>query len=260
MKNTTRTIGKIASLGLAGILATTTVSTKADDGESPSAGAADVSVEKETFSLKPSNFSVGTSWHSRYMGTYGFTLSEGPVIQSDMGFNIGKLSYNLWGNYDMKNGLNELDNSLTLNLETENFRIRPEFYWFTFPNTELEDAYTLGVSVQTKKLPVDVTFTAVQSYGEISHEGQLFQLKLSKNFPLTDRLTLGVESRLSYNNRYFVPDSGFSVAAIGLNVGADLGRGYSLNAGVRAQKAIDDMHGVFKDHAATFDLSLRKSW
>jgi len=217
---------------------------------------------KEISSLAPKNAFVRASWHSRYMGTFGFTLSDGPVTQNDLGFDIGKVSYNLWTNYDFDKGngkgLNEIDNSLVATFQTKHLTIQPDFYWYTFPGVDFPDAFTFGLAVSTRNLPLDLKLYGTKSYG--SSEGSLAQLSIGKSFQLNKRVSFNLNSALTYNNSYFVHGSGFTVVSAGANVNINLGKGYSLNTGIRSQKALESLGGTFKDHAAIFDFSLKKSF
>ena len=92
-----------------------------------------------SISLRPSKIYVQSSAHTKYLGTYGFSITETPVFQNQLGFNIDNLSYNLWSNYDPKEGLSELDHTLSYNINTKNLTIQPSlWYWFMTQSEESE--------------------------------------------------------------------------------------------------------------------------
>ena len=46
------------------------------------------------------NIYADAGYYSMYLGTFGFSNSKGFVNQSDIGFNVGPIGYNIWENYD----------------------------------------------------------------------------------------------------------------------------------------------------------------
>ena len=207
------------------------------------------------------SFYADAGYFSRYLGKFGFTISKGPVAQSDIGFNVGPIAYNFWNNYDTKIGkVNEIDNSISYTYSTKNLDIAGQFIYFTFPNTKLEDAYQLGIAVKTKNLPINAKLDFIQSSGEISHEGREILLQVDKSFKLSEKVSLSLQGRVAYNEHYFVGENGFSHAAGELDLNVDLRKGFSLTASARAQKAIDGMHSTFVDHALVYGFNLNKKF
>ncbi len=206
---------------------------------------------------------IETGWHSEYLGSYGFSITPTPVIQSSLGFSVDRVNFSLWSNYDPKQGLTELDPGISATWETKYLKITPQFNVFTFPSVSKTIDDSLGLTLQTKHLPLDVSLFGVQAFGEGSHAGRLFQLSLGKTLPLTfvsKRLTLGVATTITYNDHYFVRGNGFSVVSTGVNANYDLGKGYSVSSGVRAQMSLQDRFGkVFKDDSV-FEFSFSKKF
>lgn len=225
----------------------------------------------EGFSIAPRNFYAETNYSSQYLGTYGFTLSQGPVVQSQLGFNFGNsgLSYNFWTNYDLGNGvvkgqgLNEIDNTLTAKLYSGKYLdVKTNFVYFTFPNTQIKDAYSIDLVASSKGLPIDLTLVGVQAYGEQSNNGRLGQLIVGKSVKLDDKNKLNFESRLTYVDDYFVQGSGFSTASFGVSMPMDLGKGFTFTPSWRMQKSFDEKKfgGTFIDNSGVFGVSLKKEW
>jgi hypothetical protein len=252
MKTKTNKLGKGLAAGLAIAL-----SVNAGDGLDTKTSEAElIKVEENETSI--SGY-VSTGVHSKYLGIYGFSISENPVIQSEAGVNIGSLSLGTWTNYDPNRGFNEFDFFAIKSLETKLFNFSTDLWAFTSPNEEFGSCYTIGVSVGTKNLPINLDIHAIQAFGDDSHWGQLLQLRATKQIKVNDRLSLGLESRLTYNNGYFVNGNGLSVFSGALNANYDLGKGYYLTAYGRAQKSIDTIGGTFKDDSAV-GISLGKKF
>ena len=219
-------------------------------------------IEKEDFAYS-ANVSSGV--HTKYLGTYGFSLSENPVVQSDLNVNMPGLTVGTWSNYDPKLGLNELDfyavKSFDVSRISKHLTLNSDFWTFTFPSIDFPTVYTLGVDIGTKDLPVNFDLHAIQAFGDGSNWGQFFQLRASKNLPLTEnkKLNLGLESRVSYNNGYFAEGSGLTAISGATTLNYDLGKGYSISAYGRAQTVVDDFGGQFKGDWAA-GISFGKSF
>ncbi len=226
-----------------------------------------------TKSVQIKDFYADLGAHSKYLGTFGFSITKDPVVTADLGFNIyipflqgvndrtskleiGPLAYNLWGNYDPNNGLSELDNNLSMEFKTKNFIVRPEFYQFNFPSSGAPSACSLNLGVSTRNLPVNVGLYGVQAFGKVS-QGRLFQLILTKQIKvpkLSEKLTIGLEGRVTHNNHYFIQGSGFSTAWAGVNATYNFGKGISATLGVRGQKVINSLDAFQDDYAIDFNL------
>jgi hypothetical protein len=266
MKQTIK--NKIARLALGAILAVAPTTVNAQSFESSSSSrktqtnSIDAVISQES-SLVPKNFSMSLGYHSLYMGTYGFTMSDNEVMSANLGFEIGKMSYIFMNNYDPVKGWNESAHMVATSIDTKHFSINPDAIVFTSPAGEFRPAITIGLGIHTKNLPLDLSIYGTHAIGNETYGGQLYQLRAGKTIPLkfvSEKLSLGIESRLTYNNRYFVNDSGLSTVALGANLNYNLGKGYSLDTGIRAQKALNSMGDVFKDHRAVFDFSFTKKF
>jgi hypothetical protein len=205
--------------------------------------------------LSPKNPTLSLGYHSKYLGTYGFTMSENTSLTEELGFDIGKLHYSFWNNHDVKKGWTESDHMFSTSLDTKYFIVKPDAIAFTSPVGVFHDAVTLGVGVHSKGLPLDISLYGVQAIGEGTYRGQLLQFRAGKTFSLdfiSKRLSLSLETRATFNNRYFVNAGGAS-----LNY--DFGKGYSASAGTRFQKAFNSLGGTFKDNSV-FEFGLTKKF
>ncbi len=200
------------------------------------------------------------SYQSKYLGTFGFTISDKPVSQNDFGFSLGRLNYNLWANFDVASGKpNEVDNQLSLSLSTKYVNIQPDVLYFTFPNTQIPDSVTTGIALSSKDLPIDLKLYGVQAFSGISQEGRLYQFTAGKTFKLNEEINMRVYSNVTYNEHYFNKGNGFSHVAGGIDVSYNLGKGFTFTGSVRGQEYIDSLGGTFKDNWV-WGLNLNKKF
>jgi hypothetical protein len=203
---------------------------------------------------------ANTGWHSKYLGIYGFSITETPVIQSDVGFSVGKVNYDFWSNFDIKrNKITEVDNTLTTSFNIDKYTITPDAVHFNSPSGDFGDALELGLRVSRNDLPVNLSLFGANVFGKGIKAGQAFNLRAGKSFKLTERLTANIQTDLWYNNEYWCKGSGFSHVAVNGSLDYNLGNGVNLNAYAKAQKVIDNHGGTFKDDSA-FGVSLTKKF
>jgi len=203
---------------------------------------------------------VMSGWHSKYLGMYGFSVTDTPVIQSDVGFSIGKVNYDTWSNYDLKREkLTEVDTTLSTSFKLGKFNIAPQVIYFNSPSKDFNDSIELGARVSTANLPVNLSLYGGQIFGTGIAQGQAFDLEASKSFNLTDKLSVNVQGDLWYYHGYWVKSDGFSHASAKLSLNYNIGKGFSTSAYVKAQKELNSFGGTFKDNSA-YGISVTKKF
>ncbi|MEK6927254.1 MAG: hypothetical protein AABX11_02375 [Nanoarchaeota archaeon] len=257
MKHTTQ---KITNFAL-GIIVASALSSQAN-AQSTNSPAQTSWIKDQLGELAPKNVTLNSGFHSKYLGTYGFTLSDGPVITSDLSFSVGRLNYDFWNNYDLNKGWTEADHTFSTAIETKYLTLKPDAIVFSSPTKAFPTSVTLGLGLHSKGLPLDLSLYGAHAIGEGTYDGQLFQFRAAKNIPLTPistRLSLSLETRATYNNSYFVDGRGFTTVAGGASLNYNLGKGFSASAGTRFQKAFKSLGGTFKDNSV-FEFGLTKKF
>ena len=204
---------------------------------------------------------VNATWKSQYIGQRGFTMTKTPVLQTDVGFSIGKFNYDCWADYDInREKVNEVDNSLSISFDLgKPLRLDAQAIHFTSPSKDFADALELGLGLKTKTLPVQLGFYAGQIVGEGSEYGQVYNFSVAKSFKLSERATLSFDSKLWFNDHYYTRGAGLSHASANATLSYNLGRGFSIAPFVSVQKSIESFGGTFKDRV-TGGIGLTKKF
>lgn len=207
------------------------------------------------------NVYADSGYFFRYLGGFGFTNGKSPVNQSDIGFDVGPVSYNLWENFDLHKGkVTEIDHTFSHTFSTKHWNVTPEFIYFEFPQDNSGNAYSFDITARTKGYPLDLKVEANQTFGKGAHYGRLYQIGLGKTAKLTDRVNLSVEGRATYNDHFYTTEGNVSHVAATAKLNINLGKGFTLTPSITAQKAINSMGGTFVDHKAVYGLNLNKSF
>lgn len=206
---------------------------------------------------------VHTGWHSKYLGSYGFSITETPVVQSDVGFSVGRFNYDMWSNYNTRRQkVDEIDHTLSTSFSlSDHLNLGASVVYFNSPTSDWGDAIEVGLRLSTKNLPVDVSLFGANIFGKGITPGQALDLKVAKAFPITDRLSVGLEGNVWFNNGYWVApnESGFSHANAKASLNVDLGKGFSTSVYGKVQKGLESLGGVFKDNSS-YGITVTKSF
>ena len=131
--------------------------------------------------------------------------------------------------------------------------------YFTFPDSTSPDAITEEYSLKTKNLPINLKLYFSHAHGETSNQGNLGQITLDKTLKLSQKISLSLEGRVTYNDYFFTSESGITHVAAQSKVNFDLGKGFTLTPSLSAQRKIDGIHGIFKNRVV-FGINLNKKF
>lgn len=163
---------------------------------------------------------------SDYLGSRGFLIEEGPVVQGSVGIAHTVLDgddvrqdgpwASIWGNYNThKDELSEVD----LNAGYKG-RLDDDLAYgltgsvYVFNDFGLEPALDLDVSLSALTLPLQPTVNLIYNRNEVS-SGTYVGLSGSHTFATDPPVT--VRGVLGYNDHHFTHDSGLSHAVLGLS-------------------------------------------
>lgn len=213
----------------------------------------------------PLNGTVNSRLKSNYTAM-GFLVHDNPVVQTDVTVKsnaLTELSGNIWTNYDTKTGtMSEVDFSATYskpisdNLLLNVGGVHYEFDWGKLP---FNDAQDIGIWLTTQNLPLDFTFKADQIFGNGSGHGRNYALSVSKSLDLGKGVSISAGADVNYNEHYFNSNTGLAYTSGTIGLNADLGKGFSLNAGYYKQFPLDkDSFGDTFAEGDTFILGFSK--
>ncbi|MEI6849696.1 MAG: hypothetical protein WCK29_01530 [archaeon] len=208
---------------------------------------------------------ISSTIKSEYGGSRGFTSSTGGAWQNDFGFNIGKVTFDCWSNFDVqKNKLNEIDYGLSYGFNFKGNNISISATDFTSPTSDFKNCVEIGVNVSRNltsgKYPLSVNAYAGELFGVKEYEGQFFSLGLNQSVPIVKNVKLDLSTMVAYDNHYFgVQGSGFSHAQVGAGLDVKLMKDIHVKPFVSVQKAVESLGGTFKDNLV-YGLTVSKSW
>ncbi|HRR34252.1 MAG TPA: hypothetical protein P5026_09155 [Kiritimatiellia bacterium] len=164
-----------------------------------------VRAEEEQASC-PLSFEVTADLYSAYVWR-GMVLNDEPVLQPGASASLplggyGSVGVSVWGNMDLTDrngcvhggGLNELDYTLSYVIDTGPVSWEAGHIWYTFPVVNLGSTKEVYLSVSYNSEMVTPFASLTYDYDAV--EGFYANVGLSKEWSLTDPLTLGAEVSL----------------------------------------------------------------
>lgn len=184
---------------------------------------------------------VSTDVKSNYTGSgFGMSFGDFPVIQTDVGVNVGKGSIDVWTNYDSDlNKVNEHDVTFAYPVSMKDLTAKLSGIYLTFPRTTFKDAVCAEVTLSHAKLP-GVSLTVDKCWSPGSGNGYSAKLAYDKSVPINEKTSLNFGIAAIANSRLYTGTTGPAVIAGSIGLSKNITKNLSVRASARYQSPIDN--------------------
>ena len=182
---------------------------------------------------------ISSDVKNNYTGGFGFGFGDYPVLQTDVGVNVGKGSFDVWTNYDSHlKTVNEHDFTVAYPVSMRDLTAKLSGMYFTFPRTTFNDAYLGEISFSHKKVP-GVSLTLDKVWGKESGNGYSTNLAYNGSKSLNSKTNLNFGLSAVANSHLYTNTTGPAVIAGKIGLSRDITKNFSVHAEARYQAPID---------------------
>ena len=235
---------RLATLGIAGLLAITPVSSAWAEEQYENTQAKEKAKIEEVKVEKYSPKVFGSvDFKNKYIGGSGKQFGDGDVTQVTAGVDLGKINLGVWGNYNrVGKKINETVSFVNVPIERKNFSLNIYGEIFSYPNSDFKENGKVEISISPKGLPLDLSVYAGQGFtnGLSEEAGRIFKLYLGKSIPVWKDIRFTPSVVLTARNEYFGSKTGISHGKLEGCLRIPLGKNLGLNLNSGYQHPIDE--------------------